>query len=99
MYMMVTASWPMSSSVDLGKLFLTLPQPPESVQRQSLHFAWSGPVQKAYTIFEMDDADVRQGFVALSNRYAQMKDIPGLEILIEPLLTVEEALPMIGLSA
>lgn len=99
MYLMATTSWPMSSSVELGKAFLGLPEMPDFLKRVSLFYAWGGVGVKAYSLYDVDDAKAREGFVALTSRMMQFRDIPGMEINVEPLLTIEEAMPMVGLSA
>lgn len=98
-FFMVTFTYPPSKAEEVGQAFVskTAPELPDFVNRIQI-FVVLDKELKAYSIYEVEDAKSHEGFVAITKRFTGYFNVEGSRFKIEPLLTVDEALPLIGLG-
>jgi hypothetical protein len=96
---MVTFTYPPDKALEVGQAFTSgkVPELPEFVKRTQI-FVVMDVELKTYSIYEVEDARSHEGLVAITKRFTGYFNIQGSRFKIEPLLTVEEALPLIGLG-
>ena len=98
-FVMVTAIYPLHQAEKLGKAFVggKVPETADFVNRINIFVVADFDV-KIYTLYEMPDDKLHEGLKSIGARYAGYRDIEGFKYKIETLMTVQEALPMIGLG-
>ena len=98
-FVMVTGRFPLNKAVEIGKTFTSgkLTGVPDFVKRINIFIVADEEV-KTYTLYEMPNDKLYDGIVALGTRYAGFREIENFKYKIEPLMTMKEALPMIGLG-
>ena len=96
---MVTSIYPPHKAEEVGQAFVgkKVPEVADFVKRINI-FVASDYDTKIYALYEVPDDKVYEGLKSISTRYAGYRIIEGFKYKIEPLLTVQEALPMIGLG-
>ena len=52
---------------------------------------------KVCGIYEVDDAKVKEGIIELTKYFIQFYDIEGFRYEVEPMLTAQEAIPLLGI--
>ena len=99
MFFMVTQTYPTKSVAEVGKVGMeTLAKaPPPHVKRLGIYIAAGGDGMKTYILYEIEKGQVEEGIKELNKRYVAYFNIEGWKFTVEPLMTVEEALPLIGL--
>lgn len=99
MLFMLTMTWPTKSSGEVGKVAvgnLAKASPPH-VKRLGLYLTPGGDGMKAYVLYEIEKGHIDEGFKEVTKRHVPYFGIEGWRYTIEPLLSVEEALPLVGL--
>ncbi len=98
-FIMVTATYPAHKAEELGKAFVSgkAPETADFVKRINIFTVADFDI-KIYTLYEVPEDRYYEGLKSIANRYAGYRDIEGFKYKIEPLLTAQEALPMIGLG-
>jgi hypothetical protein len=98
-FIMVTSTFPPHKSEDVGKLFTSnkLPETADFVKRINI-FVLADEKTKVYALYEVPNDKFFDGMVSVATRYAGYRAVEHFEYKIESLLTVREALPMIGLG-
>ena len=99
MFVMLTMIWPTKSSVEVGKVAvesLAKALPPY-MERLGPYVAAGGDGIKAYTLYEIEKGHVQEGLIEVSKRMVPYFSAEGYKFTLETLLTVEEALPLVGL--
>ncbi len=98
-FVMVTAKYPPHQADKVGKAFTgtKIPETADFVKRINIFVVADFDV-KIYTLYEMPDDKLHEGIKSIATRYMGYRDIVGFDYKIEPLLTAQEALPMIGLG-
>ncbi|MFW9943100.1 MAG: hypothetical protein ACFFFT_18830 [Candidatus Thorarchaeota archaeon] len=98
-FVMVTALYPLHQAEKIGKAFVEgkAPETADFVKRINIFVVADFDI-KIYTLYEMPDDKLLDGLKSIGNRYAGYRDIEGFQYKMEHLLTVQEALPMIGLG-
>jgi hypothetical protein len=98
-YFMVTFTYPPSKAQEVGQAFVSgkAPDLPDFVNRIQIFVVMDAEL-KTYSIYEVEDAKSHEGLVAITKRFTGYFDIEGSRFKIEPLLTINEALPLIGLG-
>jgi len=99
MLFMLTMTWPTKSSGEVGKVAvenLAKASPPH-VKRLGLYLTPGGDGMKAYVLYEIEKGHIDEGFKEVTKRHVPYFSIEGWRYTIEPLLSVEEALPLVGL--
>ncbi len=96
-YFLVTSTFPPHKAAEIGKAFPNLPKLPDFVKQLFIFVASSGDI-KSYSLYEVPDDKAHEGYVAIGKRITGYFGIEGFKYLVEPLLTVKEALALIGLG-
>jgi len=99
MLFMLTMTWPTKSSGEVGKVAvenLAKASPPH-VKSLGLYLTPGGDGMKAYVLYEIEKGHIDEGFKEVTKRHVPYFSIEGWRYTIEPLLSVEEALPLVGL--
>jgi len=99
MLFMVTETWPTKSSVEAGKVAvegLAKALPPY-VKRLGPYVTPGGDGIKAYNLYEVEKGHEDEGYKELMKEEVPYLNIEGYKFTVEPLLSVEEALPLVGL--
>ena len=97
-YFMGMGSFPAKKSVEIGKALPKLPKLPDFVKQINIFVATGGEIE-FYSLYECDDDKAHEAMIAIVKRYTGYFDVEGLKFEVKPLLTVREALPLIGLAA
>ena len=99
MFFIVTSTWPTKSSVQVGKVAVEIlaKGPPPHVKILGIYPTPGGDGIKGYSLYEVEKGHVDEGFKELLKSYVAYFSIEGYKFAVEPLLSVEEALPLIGL--
>ena len=99
MLFMVAETWPTKSAVEIGKVSVEslAKAPPPYVKRLGLYVTTGGDGIKAYTLYEVEKGHVDEGYKGLMKVFVPFFTIEGYKFTVEPLLSVEEALPLVGL--
>ena len=99
MFFMVTQTYPTKSTAQVGKVgvgMLAKALPPY-VKRLGVYIAAGGDGMKTYVLYEIEKGQVEEGIKELNKRMVAYFNIEGWKYTIEPLMSAEEALPLIGL--
>ena len=97
-FVMVTGRFPLNKAVEIGKLFTArkLPEVADFVKRINI-FIIADEEVKTYTLYEMPNDKLHDCIVWIGQRYAGFREIENFKYKIETLMTMKDALPMIGL--
>jgi len=100
MHVMATVTYPLKSVMEVGKQFVeSLKDPlPEYVNRLAIYTRYGDKGIQAYSPVEIEKGREDDGIRELVKWYTQFFDIEGVEVRIELVLPVEEAMPLIGLE-
>jgi len=99
-YYLTVTTFPGDKSEEVGKALPKLPKLPDFVKPPQLFITLSsdnGEI-KAYGLYEVDDDKAHEGYVAISKRITGYFGIEGMKYKIEQLMTVKEALALLGLG-
>lgn len=99
MLFMVTETYPTKSSAEAGKVAVEAYTKalPSYVKTIGLYLALGGDGIKSYALYEIEKGHVDEGYTGLLKVYVPFFNIEGWKFTVEPLLSVKEALPIIGL--
>lgn len=101
MFIMTTVLYPPDKAVKVAKKFIevtTKPLPPFMKRLYVLTTASSQLGMKVCGIYEVDDAKLKEGVIELNKYFIQFFDIEGFRYEVEPMLTVQEAIPLLGIK-
>ena len=93
-------TFPGEKSKEIGKIIPKLPKLPEFVKPPQVFTTVSndnGKI-KGYGIYEVEDNKSHEGYVAIAKRMTGYFEVEGVEYKIEPLMTIKEALTLLGLG-
>ena len=99
-HFLTITSFPGEKAEEVGKILPKLPKLPDYVKPPQLFATVSndnGQI-KAYGIYEVDDDKSHEGYVAIAKRLTGYFEIEGMHYKIEPLMSVREALSLLGLG-
>ena len=98
-FIMVTSRYPLHKASEIGQAFVekTVPEVADFVKRINIWVVSDFDI-KIYALYEAPNEKFFDALVSVSTRYAGYRSIEGFEFKVEPLLTVQESLPMIGLG-
>ncbi|MFX1358458.1 MAG: hypothetical protein ACFFA8_14395 [Promethearchaeota archaeon] len=99
-YFLTVIYFPGEKAEQIGKVLPKLPKLPDFVKPPQIFATVSsdnGQI-KAYGIYEVDDNKSHEGYVAIAKRLTGYFEIEGVQYKIEPLMTLREALAIIGLG-
>lgn len=100
MWFMVNETWPSKSSAEVGEKaveYLSKPLP-SYMKRIGPLVTAGGDGVKAYMIFEVEKGHEEEGVKEIIDGEAPFLSIEGYKFTVEPVLTAEEALPLVGLA-
>ncbi|MFX0059382.1 MAG: hypothetical protein ACFE85_03130 [Candidatus Hodarchaeota archaeon] len=92
--------FPGEKAEEIGKILPKLPKLPDYVKPPQIYATVSNDngLIKAYGIYEVDDDKSHEGYVAIAKRLTGYFEVEGVHYKIEPLMTLREALAIIGLA-
>lgn len=98
-FIMVTSRYPFHKAEEMGQAFIgkKVPEVADFVKRINIWVVSDFDV-KIYALYECPNEKMYDALKSISTRYAGYRIIEGFKFKLEPLLTVQEALPMIGLG-
>lgn len=94
-YFLGTSTFPPHKAAEVGKTFPNLPKLPDFVKTLFIFIVPSSDI-KSYGLYEVPDDKAHEGYVAISKRITGYFGIEGYKFTLEPLLTVKEALALLG---
>ena len=99
-HFMSIITFPGDKSEEAGKALPNLPKLPDYVKPPQIFVTISNDTGeiKAYGLYEVDDDKAHEGYVAISKRFTGYFGIEGLKFKLEPLMSVREALALLGLG-
>jgi len=99
MFLMVTQTYPTKSVAAVGKVAMGVLAKalPPYVKRLGPYIAAGGDGIKAYNLYEVEKGHEDEGYKELMKEEVPFFSIEGYKFTVEPLLSAEEALPLIGL--
>lgn len=97
---MLTETWPSKSSVDVGKISVQiLGRPlPSYVRMHGPYLAFGGDGIKSYTLYDVEEGHGEEWHKEMMKQLAELLGVEGFKATVEVLLSVEDALPLVGLS-
>jgi len=98
---MITATCPLDKTVQVTKKFIEAtakPTPPFMKRHQMLVTTNLSSGLKYVSIYEVDDTKFKEATIEFTKRFVPLYEIEGYRYEIEPMLTAEEALPLIGIK-
>jgi len=99
MFVLVTATYPPDKAIEVAKAFIKLMETPlPSFVNYTVYTTTSEVGIKAYGLFEIENRKLAEGIMEVIKRHVPYHDIVGYRWKMEILLTVEEALPFVGLA-
>jgi len=99
MFIVTNSTYPLKSNREVAATFqkaLETPLPPYIKRVNGLTTAGELGI-KILGIYEVDDDKLADGIRELTKYYALFYDIEGFRYTLEPSLTVQEAIPLLGL--
>jgi hypothetical protein len=97
---MTTVLYPPDKAVKVAKKFIEAmakPLPPFLKRLHVLVTTNSQSGMKVCGIYEVNDAKVKEGIIELTKYFIQFYDIEGFRYEVEPMLTAQEAIPLLGI--
>jgi hypothetical protein len=100
MFIMTTVLYPQDKAVKVSETFIkaTKKPLPSFVKRLYVLTRATTLGGKVHGIYEVDDAKVKEGMMELTKYFAQFSDIVGFTYEMEPMLTAQEAMPLVGVK-
>jgi hypothetical protein len=98
---MTTVLYPPDKAVKVAKKFIeatTKPLPPFMKRLYVFTTARTDLGMKTCGIYEVDDAKLKEGIIELTKYFVQFYDIEGFKYEVEPMLTAQEAIPLLGIK-
>ena len=98
-FILVISTFPTEQSENIGKKLTSgkLAELPDFVKQVNIFVYAEGEI-KTYAIYEAPDDKMKEANIALGKRYAGYYGIKGFKYTIRNVLTIAEALPLIGLG-
>ena len=98
-FFMVTFTYPPNKVKEIGQTFLSKKniKLPEYIKQVNVFVVMDCDI-KSYIIYEVENDKTHEAFIAIANRFTEYFCIEGSKFKIEPLLTTQEALNLIGLD-
>lgn len=98
---MSVSVFPAHRSTEIGKTLPKLPKLPDFVKQKDIYVTATndnGEI-KAYGLYECPDDKAHEGLIGITKRLTGYFVVEDFKFKIEPLFTLREALPLIGLAA
>ncbi len=99
MFLVSNSTYPLSSAKEVAAAFVKAAETPLPSYIKRIHTLTSAGELgiKVLGIFEVDDGKVADGIKELTRYFVQYYDLDGFMYTLEPMLTAEEAIPLLGL--
>jgi hypothetical protein len=101
MFLVTTVVYPPDKSIVAAEKFIEVTAkelPPFLKRLQMLGDSRMDDGMKVLSIYEADDATIKESIIELTKMYVQFNGIEGFRYEIEPMLTVKEALAVMGMK-
>jgi len=101
MFLVTTVVYPPDKSIIVAEKFIEVTSKPlpSFLQRlQTLGDSRMDKGMKILSVYAIEDARIKDGIIELTKMYAQFNGIEGFRYEIEPMLTVKEALGVLGMK-
>ena len=100
MFYMTVQRWPLSVAEQVGKMAVELLRkpPPDYYKRIGPFVILTAEGVKSYMLYDVKDGREGEAYRYLVDTYAIYRAVEGYSVVIEPLLTAEEALAILGLK-
>ncbi len=99
MIYMVTSTFPMESSVDVGKAYQeAMAKKLHNMNEIGIWLSFGGDGMKSVSIQEVEKGYEDEAFKALTNYFVSFIGIEGFKVTIEPVFTPAEGLPFLGIT-
>ena len=101
MFLVTTVVYPPDKSIIAAEKFIEVTAkelPPFLKRLQILGDSRMDKGMKVLWIYEADDARIKESIIELTKMYVQFNGIEGFRYEIEPMLTVKEALAVLGMK-
>ena len=98
MFLLATINYPTAEANKMANMFVKVTATPLPSFVKRLHVLTTAKGDagiKVVGIYEVDDNKIKDAFVELTKYYVQYYDIPGFKYEIEPMLTAQEAIPLV----
>jgi hypothetical protein len=101
MFLVTTVVYPPDKSIVAAEKFIEVAAkelPPFLKRLQVLGDSRMDKGMKVLSIYEADDARIKESIIELTKMYVQFNGIEGFRYEIEPMLTAKEALAVLGMK-
>lgn len=100
MFLMAVQRWPMSASEKVGKMAVDLLRktPPDYYKRIGPFATFTEEGVKSYLLYDVEDGREGEAYRYLTDVYATYRAVEGYSVVIETLLSIDEALALLGLK-
>ena len=101
MFLVTTVVYPPDKSIIAAEKFIEVTAkelPPFLKRLQVLGDSRMDKGMKVLSIYETEDARIKESIIELTKMFAQFNGIEGFRYEIEPMLTVKEALAVLGMK-
>ena len=100
MFFMAVSRWPLSSSEQVGKVSVELLKKPQQdyYKRVGPYVIPTAEGVKSYMLYDVEEGREGEAYKYLGDTFMSFRVVEGYSFVIEPVLTVEEALAMVGLK-
>ena len=101
MFLVTTVLYPPDKSIVAAEKFIEVTAkelPPFLKRLQILGDSRMDKGMKVLSIYEADDARIKESIIELTKIYVQFNGIEGFRYEIEPMLTAKEALAVLGMK-
>ena len=101
MFLVTTVLYPPDKSIVAAEKFIEVTAkelPPFLKRLQILGDSRMDKGMKVLSIYETEDARIKESIIELTKMFAQFNGIEGFRYAIEPMLTVKEALGVLGMK-
>ena len=99
MYLVSNSTYPLSSAKEVSALFLEAAKTPLPSYIKRVHtLTTAGDLGiKVLGIYDVEDAKLADAIKEIGKYFVQYYDIEGFSYTLEPMLTAQEAIPLLGL--
>jgi hypothetical protein len=101
MFLVTTVLYPPDKSIVAAEKFIEVTAkelPPFLKRLQVLGDSRMDKGMKVLSVYEVEDTKIKDGIIELTKMYVQFNGIEGFRYEIEPMLTVKEALGVLGMK-
>ena len=99
MFLVTTVVYPPDKSIIVAEKFIEVtakPLPPFMKRLQVLGDSRMDQGVKVLSVYEVEDARIKDGIIELTKMYVQFNGIEGFKYEIETMLTAQESLAVLG---